>query len=43
MDFQEFHASGEVRFVDVKGMETKDFIMKKKMVEALYPVEIQIV
>ena len=43
VDFQEFHASGEVRFVDVKGMETKDFIMKKKMVEDLYPVEIQIV
>jgi hypothetical protein len=28
--------------VDVKGMKTPVFIAKKKMVEALYPVEIEI-
>lgn len=43
VDFQEFHADGTVHFTDVKGMQTKDFIMKKKMVEDLYPVEIEIV
>lgn len=43
IDFQEFWADGSVRFVDVKGMKTKDFIMKKKMVEDLYPVEIEVV
>ncbi len=42
-DFQEFHSDGSVRFVDVKGMMTKQFIDKKKIVEALYPVEIEIV
>jgi len=42
-DFQVFYADGRVRFIDVKGFQTKDFIMKKKMVEALYPVEIEVV
>jgi len=42
VDFQEFHADGTVHFIDVKGMKTKDFIMKKKMVEDLYPVDIEI-
>ena len=43
VDFQEFHSDGTVRFIDVKGYKTKEFIMKKKMVEAEYPVEIEIV
>lgn len=43
VDFQEFHADGTIHFIDVKGMQTKEFIMKKKMVEDLYPVEIEIV
>jgi len=43
VDFQEFHANGEVKFIDVKGMETKEFIMKKKMVESLYPITIEVV
>lgn len=43
VDFQEFHADGSVHFVDVKGMETKEFKLKKKQVEALYPFEIEIV
>ena len=41
VDFQEFWACGEIHFVDVKGMRTKDYIMKKKMVEALYPIVIE--
>lgn len=42
VDFQEFHADGTVHFVDVKGMETPDFKAKKKQVEALYPITIEI-
>jgi hypothetical protein len=43
VDFLEFHSDGNVRFVDAKGMETAEFKAKKKMVEALYPIEIEIV
>ena len=43
-DFIEFWRDGTVRVTDCKGMLTKDFISKKKMVEALYPhIEIEIV
>lgn len=41
VDFQEFHTDGTIHFVDVKGVRTTDFIMKKKQVEALYPVKIE--
>lgn len=43
VDFVEFLASGEVRFVDVKGVVTPMFTLKKKQVEALYPIEIEVV
>lgn len=43
VDFVEFHADGDIRFVDVKGMETSEFVAKKKMVEALYPITIDVV
>lgn len=39
-DFQEFWANGEVRFVDVKGMKTPMYTLKKSQVEALYPFTI---
>lgn len=42
-DYQVFYADGTVHYVDVKGVETPDFKMKKKMVEATYPVEIEVV
>ena len=41
IDFQEFHSDGTVHFVDVKGMRTPGYIAKKKMVEAIYPIEIE--
>jgi len=41
VDFQEFHADGTVHFVDAKGMRTKEYISKKKITEALYPVRIE--
>ena len=43
VDFQEFHADGTVHFVDVKGMETEVFKLKKRQVEELYPVTIEVV
>jgi len=43
VDFVEFHADGTVHFVDVKGFETQAFRMKKRQVEDLYPVTIELV
>jgi len=43
VDFQEFWADGEVKFTDVKGMETAEFKTKKKLVESLYPITINVV
>lgn len=43
VDFLIFDVDGSVRFVDVKGMETSEFLLKKKIVEDLYPFEIEIV
>lgn len=48
VDFVEFwkgkgEEPGDIVFTDVKGMETSEFIMKKKQVEALYPIEIQVI
>ena len=43
VDFQVFWRDGKVTFVDVKGRETDMFKMKKKMVEASYPVEVDVV
>lgn len=42
-DFAEYWADGEVKFTDVKGFETKEFISKKKIVESLYPITINVV
>lgn len=40
-DFQVFEKDGTVRFIDVKGMRTPQYIQKKKQVEAIYPVVIE--
>ena len=37
IDFLEFHADDTVHIVDVKGMETDAFKIKKREVEAAYP------
>lgn len=43
-DFIEFWKDGTVRVIDVKGMpETTAFKIKKKLVESLYPIQINIV
>lgn len=43
VDFVEFHEDGEIIFTDIKGMETENFATKKKMVEAVYPIKINVV
>ncbi len=42
-DFVVFYADGTVRFIDVKGVETSEFITKKKLVEAIYPLQIEVI
>jgi hypothetical protein len=43
IDFLEFHTDGSVHVVDVKGMETAQFKIKKREVEHHYPIEVEIV
>ena len=43
VDFQEFHADGTVRFIDTKGFDTPMGKLKRKQVEALYPIKIELV
>lgn len=40
-DFMVFYTDGRVQVIDVKGYKTKEYIAKKKMVEAIYPIEIE--
>lgn len=41
VDFVEFWPGGKVRYVDVKGMRTPVYKLKKKQVEALFPIKIE--
>ena len=41
VDFVTFDKDGSVHFIDAKGMKTPMYIAKKKMVEAIYPIEIE--
>ena len=42
-DFQVFLPDGTVEFIDCKGVDTPASIIKRKMVEDLYPVTIKII
>lgn len=42
-DFLVFEADGSCHVIDVKGMETATFKAKRKQVEALFPVRIEVV
>ena len=42
-DFIIFWKDGNCTIEDVKGFKTKDFILKRKIVESLYPVTIEII
>ena len=41
-DFQEFHSDGTVHFVEIKGFPTPEWKIKKKLVESLYPIKIEV-
>lgn len=41
VDFVTFDKDGSVHFIDIKGMKTPMYKAKKKMVESLYPIEIE--
>ena len=44
VDFVVFEPSGEVRWIDVKGKNaprTREHVTKRKLVEALYPIQIE--
>jgi len=43
VDFLEFRADGTVHFVDTKGVETESFKAKRRMIEAVYPIQIETV
>lgn len=43
VDFLEFHADGSAHFVDTKGVQTPEFKIKKREIEAQYPFTIEIV
>jgi hypothetical protein len=43
VDFVVFLADETVHFIDVKGVETPEFRLKKRQVEALYPIEVEVV
>lgn len=42
VDFQVFWANERVSFIDAKGMETESFKAKRRIVEATYPIEIEV-
>lgn len=39
-DFQVYWKNGDITFEDVKGVRTPMYILKRKQVEALYPITI---
>lgn len=41
VDFLLFNTDGSCRFIDVKGMKTAMYIVKKKLAEAQYPIRIE--
>ena len=41
-DFLEFYPDGRCRVVDVKGRETDMFRLKRRQVEALYPIRVEL-
>lgn len=40
VDFMEVMADGGIRYVDVKGMRTEKYKLKRRLVEAEYPIKI---
>lgn len=43
VDFVVFFSDESVRFIDTKGIETDVFKIKKREIEAIYPIEIEVI
>ncbi|WP_298613449.1 DUF1064 domain-containing protein [uncultured Thiothrix sp.] len=43
VDFQVFYTDGSCRFFDTKGVETPEFLIKKREIEHHYPFEIEVI
>jgi hypothetical protein len=43
LDYAVFYSNGDIEWIDVKGLSTPMFILKKKQVEDLYPIEIKVI
>lgn len=43
IDFQVFYTDGSCRFFDTKGVETPEFVIKKREAEQQYPFKIEVV
>ena len=41
VDFMEVWTDGSIHFIDVKGFRTETYRIKRKMVEACYPIKIE--
>jgi len=41
VDFMEVRADGSIHWIDIKGFRTQTYRMKRRMVEAAYPVKIE--
>jgi len=41
VDFMEVWSDGSIHFVDVKGFKTQTYKIKKRLVEASYPIKIE--
>lgn len=41
LDFVTFDTDGSVHFIEAKGAKTEQYKAKKRMVEALYPIQIE--
>ena len=42
IDFVEFHADGTVHFVEIKGYDTPIGKLKRKLVESIYPISVEV-
>lgn len=42
LDFMEFWANGDIKYVDIKGYDTPMSRLKRKQVEDLYPIKIEV-
>lgn len=42
LDFMEFWSNGDIKYIDIKGYDTPVSKLKRKQVEDLYPIKIEV-